>query len=202
MTSRWLLAHLIATPLARLLFGLKITGIDNIPRGPVIFAANHLSFLDPPVLGYAVHREVHFVAKEELFRIRRFFTWLIRYFNAISIKRDGDITALKRILKILKEKGSVVIFPEGTRSKTGDLLPFLPGIGLIALKSRVPVVPIYIRNSNAPLLEIFLRKRRLEVRFGPPLYPNGFPATKEGYHRFTETLYHKVRELKDANRHR
>jgi 1-acyl-sn-glycerol-3-phosphate acyltransferase len=195
MTFRWLLAHIIAAPIARVLFGLKITGLENIPSGPVIFASNHISLLDPPVLGYAVHREVYFVAKEELFQLRRFFTRLIQYFNAISIRRDGDIRALRIILKVLKDRISLIIFPEGTRSKTGELLPFLPGVGLIALKSRIPVVPVFIRNTNAPLIDIFTRKRRIEVRFGRPIFPNGYALNRDGYHQFTNYLRERVISL-------
>ncbi|HID32121.1 MAG TPA: 1-acyl-sn-glycerol-3-phosphate acyltransferase [bacterium (Candidatus Stahlbacteria)] len=201
MTFRWLLAHLIATPLARFLFGLKIFGLENIPSGPVIFASNHISLLDPPVLGYAVHREVYFVAKEELFRIRRFFTYLIRYFNAVSIRRDGDIRALKRILNLLKDRNSVIIFPEGTRSKTDELLPFLPGIGLIAMKSRIPVVPVFIRNTNAPLFDIFTRKKRIVVRFGRPILPNGYKSDRDGYYLFTRSLREKIITLSNEDYH-
>lgn len=202
MTFRWLLAHIAMTPLARVLFGLKIYGSDNIPDGPVIFASNHISLLDPPVVGYAVGREVHFVAKEELFQIHRFFTWLIEYFNAICIKRDGDIGAVKRILSVLKRRGSVIIFPEGTRSKIDDLLPFQKGIGLIALKSRVPVIATYIQNSDASLLDILARKRRLRVNFSRPILPNGYPVSKEGYIRFTEELRRRVKALKDEDNNR
>jgi len=200
MTFRWLFAHLCLTPIAKILLGLKTYGYEHIPAGPVIFASNHISLLDPPVLGCAVKREVYFVAKAELFEIRRFFTWLISYFNAISIRRERDFKALKRVLAILKRKGSVVIFPEGTRSLIGELLPFQPGVGLVALKSRVPVVPVYIKNSDATIIDMILRRKPLKVFFSRPIIPNGYPVTREGYSRFTKLLREKVLSLQDENK--
>lgn len=154
---------------ARIIFGLRIYGREHLRfREHYIFAANHVSYADPPLIGCALDRESWFVAKKELFG-NRFFGCLIRAYHAIPINRgELDRSTVRRIGEILASGESVLMFPEGTRSRTGRLREVKSGIGLIALRSRVPVVPVYIRGSNA-LRDCMLRRERLEVRIGPPI---------------------------------
>jgi 1-acyl-sn-glycerol-3-phosphate acyltransferase len=169
----WRLLWYLANILAWLVLGLEVRGREKVPRrGGVLLAANHLSYLDGPLLGTAAPRELFFLAKEGLFEQSRFFAWLISSFNAIPIKvRSGGHGALREASRLLREGRGVVIFPEGTRSLSGVLLPAKSGVGLLAMKNGVPVVPVRIEGSAASLGRLILRRDRLRVTFGDPLSP-------------------------------
>ena len=150
-------------------FRWKVIGAENIPAaGGVIIAANHVSLWDPPVLGAAIPRRIHFMAKEELFT-NPVFSWLITKLGAFPVKRGiADRTAIRTALSLL-ENGSVLgLFPEGTRSKTGVLGAPEPGLAMLAIKAGVPVVPAAIVGTNKLLRDghIFPQFR---VIFGEPL---------------------------------
>ena len=142
--------------------------------GGVILAANHVSFLDPPLLGAACRREAFYMARDTLFR-NPLAGWLLRSWNCVPIKRDGgDIGALRTALRMLGEKKAVLMFPEGTRSKDGQLQEGRAGIGMIVVKSKVPIVPMRIFGTERALPRgaSFPRPARLTVRFGVPFtYP-------------------------------
>jgi 1-acyl-sn-glycerol-3-phosphate acyltransferase len=163
--------------MARILFGLRIFGSGNIPkRGPVIIAPNHVSYADPVVVGLGVPRELHFLAKEELFEPPVFGS-LIRAYNAIPIKRGVvDRRALKSAAGVLKGGNALLVFPEGTRSKDGRLLPGRPGIGFLAVESEAIVVPCYVAGSRH-LMRAVVRRPRLELRYGNPI---SVPAVERG----------------------
>lgn len=155
--------------LSRLLFGLRVV---RRPRERLaenyIFACNHRSNLDPPVVGATLDREVHFMAKQELFRL----PWLapiITHFNAISTRRGSfDREAFRRAEEVLKGAGSLLVFPEGTRIRRDELGPPKPGIGYLALQSGVPVAPVYLEGTGR-LKACLLRRSRLTVVHGPPI---------------------------------
>jgi len=163
------ISHILVRSVFKLIFGLKISGEENLLyRESFIFASNHLSYADPLIVGCALNREVWFLAKKELFR-NRLFAWLIRTYHAIPVDRDEiDRKTLKIVLDTLKSGESVLMFPEGTRSRNGDLHPLKDGLGFIALLSRISVVPVYVTGSNS-LLGCALRRKKLEVRIGPPI---------------------------------
>ena len=166
---RWRLGIWILNAFFNWLLGARVTGRENIPkRGSLLIASNHLSFLDPPLLGWAVKkREVHFLAHEELFRLKKGFTWIIQKFNAIPLSRKGfDRKAFRRAEMLLKKEEAVVIFPEGTRSKIGRLLPPKPGLGLLTLKTGAPVIPARIIGSELPLRTLLFRRERWGIQFG------------------------------------
>lgn len=123
----------------------QVIGRENVPeQGAVILCCNHISNLDPPLLGSAMERQVHFMAKEELFRMP-IISFLVTQFGALPVKRGAsDRAAIRNTLKILEEGKMFGIFPEGTRSKTGELGPGLSGASLFALKSEAQVIPVAI----------------------------------------------------------
>lgn len=135
--------------LARLLFGMRVRGSRRVPRmGGLIIACNHISELDPPVLGFAIPRTVAYMAKVELFgmRVTDFF---LRKLNAFPVNRSSiDTRALRTAIEHLKRGEAVVIFPEGTRSRDGRLLPVKAGISLVAISSGVPVLPAFIWGTD------------------------------------------------------
>lgn len=152
------------------LFRWKVTGLENIPsEGGVIIAANHISLWDPPVIGTRSPRPIHFMAKEELFKIP-VFGWAIRKLNSFPVRRGGaDRGAIRTALELLNQGKIVGIFPEGTRSKTGKLGNPAPGVALIAAKAGVPVVPAAVIGTNKVFSHgCFLPQFR--VKFGQPIY--------------------------------
>lgn len=123
----------------------EVRGQENIPEnGAVILCSNHIDNLDPPLLGCGIERKVHFMAKEELFKIP-VISFLITKFGAFPVKRGaGDRAAIRATLQILEEGKVLGIFPEGTRSKTGELGQGLAGTAMFALKSNAVVIPVAI----------------------------------------------------------
>ncbi len=162
--------------LGRALSGLRVAGLEHITgRRPLVIAANHISVLDPPVLGAVVPFECTFFAKVELFR-NPLFGALIRSLNAIPVRRgEADREALTRALAALRAGRSLVIFPEGTRDRTGRLREPKPGLGYFATQAGVPVVPVYISGTNR-FRPTLARRPRISVAFGPPFAPPATPA--------------------------
>lgn len=150
----------------------KVEGQEKVPlKGPVILASNHTSFLDPPLIGAAVNRPVWFIAKAELFHPAP-LGWLLRKLGAYPVRRgEGDRALLRWALETLDAGEALVIFPEGTRSPDGRLQAPQPGIGLITLKSKAPVVPVGIIGAYEamPAKAYFPKPKPLWVRIGFPL---------------------------------
>lgn len=155
----------------RVFFGLTVKGAGNVPKeGGVIVAANHSSYLDPPVIGVALNRQATYMAREGLFKIP-----LLRKFIAafsFPVKRGSPRpSTIKEAVQRLKRGELIVMFPEGRRSQDGTFLEAKRGIGLIATMSMVPVVPALIRGTERalPVGAKFLRPARISVTFGRPL---------------------------------
>ncbi|QQE76610.1 1-acyl-sn-glycerol-3-phosphate acyltransferase [Brevibacillus composti] len=141
----------------------QVIGAEHIPKeGPVILCCNHISLWDPPLLGSGIDRQVHFMAKEELFRIP-VISFLIQKFGAFPVKRGaGDRTAIRTALKLLEEGKIFGIFPEGTRSKDGTLGPGMSGVSMFALKSNAAVIPVAIKGPY----KLF---RPVKIIYGQPI---------------------------------
>ena len=178
----------------KLLFRISIKGISNIPlTGGVIIASNHASILDPPALGCVMPREVSFFAKKELFPVP-LVGWFISYTKAIPVDRKGHSSnALKAIMKYLKKGRAVVIFPEGTKTKTGEFLKPKSGVGMAAVKADVPVVPCWIQGSfkAKPLAS------KLTIHFLTPFRPDEIKAKtkKEHYLLVSERIIYDINKL-------
>lgn len=147
----------------------EVKGRENLPlTGPVIVFANHISYLDPVIIGVALARPIRFMAKEELFQIP-VLKWIITGLLAFPVRRGrSDRAALKAAIQILNKGQVLGIFPEGKRSKDGSLNPFLGGVALLALKTEAPMLPVAIKNSN----RVF-RGQRVKVNIGKPLIIKG-----------------------------
>jgi 1-acyl-sn-glycerol-3-phosphate acyltransferase len=167
---------------------LRIEGSENIPeKGPAIIASNHRSFADPPLVGVGVKRTVHFLAKKELFSFRP-FGWLIRKLNAHPLDRASGISALRAAEDILGEGGLVILFPEGRRSSTDELQKPKAGVGMLALRAQVPVIPAYIHNSG------HIREfQQLQIKFGPPVDSKKF----DSYEDLAREVMRQIQKMKD-----
>jgi cytidylate kinase len=169
MSTYYRISHFVVRSVFRILFGLSISGRHHLRyRENFIFASNHISYTDPLVVGSAVDREVMFLAKKELFR-NRALARLIGVYHAIPVDRDEiELKTMKLVFETLANGHSVLMFPEGTRSRTGELKELKPGLGFTALNSGASIVPIYVTGTNR-LFDCLLRRRRLTVRIGPPI---------------------------------
>ena len=150
----------------RLFYRLEIKGAENLPsKGGAVIVANHANFFDPVIIGCCFKRKVHFMAKEELFRIPLLGT-LIRFLGAYPIRRGAaDKTAFATSFRLLEAGRVIALFPEGTRFKDGKLHPLRPGAAVLALRGTYPLIPVMIKNSN--LVKLF-RFPKISVDVGPP----------------------------------
>lgn len=158
--------------LFRLYFRWRVCNAEHVPRhGPVIFVANHASYLDPPVVGAACPRELSYLARKSLFRFKPFGA-LLRWCNAVPVERDGfGADGLKAILEKLAANWGVLMFPEGTRSPNGKLQSPQLGIGLLVVKAGVPVVPVRVFGTHKALGRgaVIPKPCRVIVKFGQPI---------------------------------
>ncbi len=134
--------------IARVLWGLRIEGAENVPRhGAVIIASNHKSYFDPLLVGGACRREIHYMAKKELFATR-LGRWWMRSSNAIPVARSGfDKNAIESALAALRGGAALLVFPEGTRIRRKGLGPAREGIALLAARGNVPIVPVHLKGT-------------------------------------------------------
>lgn len=162
---------------------LKVIGRELIPpTGGVIIASNHASFLDPPIMGVASwNRIIRFMARDTLFE-HKLLGWLYHRFGVVPLDRTkGDVGAIKAAIRLLKEGHAIVLFPEGTRTTTGELQEAKGGIGFLIHKSGVPVVPAYIKGSYEawPKGAKKLVSHPVSVQFGRPIAPESLAILDE-----------------------
>lgn len=171
----WLL-RAILLPGFLLYFRLDRIGREHVPSsGPVLLAANHRSFLDPFVIGTLTRRPVYYMAKRELFE-RPWQAWLLNSLGAFPVDRGtGDEHAMSTALTILERGDCVVIFPEGTRVRSGPLGHPHRGVGRLALQTDARVVPIAVMGTDDVRRGWRIRPRKVTLRCGPPL---GFPTAE------------------------
>ena len=186
----------LAIAVFKIFFAMKIEGKENIPRrGGAILASNHLSYLDPIVLGIFVPRRVNFMAKEELFE-NFFFRWMIVKLGAFPTKRNRiDRTTYRTVLKLLQKREVVVLFPEGTRNTDGTIGQLRPGTARIALKADVPIIPIIIWGTEKilPRGKKLIRLAKIRARAGKPLRKN-VPSNREIARKDIEELQNELEE--------
>ena len=153
---------------AKLLFFMRIEGRENIPRDlNCVLMGNHQFLLDPLTLALCVpEREIHFMGKKELWN-NRLLGWVFTRVHGFPVDRGNiDMAAVRTELGVLKDGNTLGIFPEGTRSRTGHMLPLLGGASLLALRSGCDVVPVYIDGRYRPF-------HRIVVRVGEPVDMEG-----------------------------
>jgi 1-acyl-sn-glycerol-3-phosphate acyltransferase len=202
MTFWYLLGYSLSKALAKTFFNYRVIGAENmIEEGPCIIAANHCSFLDPPLVGVACKRAIHYLARKSLLE------WpilgpIFPELNVIPVDRkNADRSALMGAIRVVKNGGAVLIFPEGTRSPDGNLQPAQPGIGMIVAKTGAPVVPVRVFGSY----EVYNRNQRrpgigsVTVKVGRPLEFPGADiredVTRSIYQTDSETVMATIAKL-------
>lgn len=174
-----------------LLLNVKLVGRQNVPtKGPFFIVANHLSWTDIPLVPAYLAPQVIYLAKEELFLGK--LGWLVRFLGAIPVKRgEADRQLLRASDDLLKRGKILVIFPEGTRSKARKMAPAHAGMGMIALRAGVPVLPVAICGSESSFKKF---RPRVTITYGEPilLEPRGKKITKEDIKEATETAMRRV----------
>lgn len=157
--------------------GYRVKGLENMPAdGPVIVASNHISLWDPIIVGCTLPRQVFFMAKEELFA-KQVLGKILKGLGAFPVKRgQGDIGAIRKSLAVLKEGKVLGIFPEGTRSQSGDIQEAMAGIVLIMEKSQAPILPIKIYGSKRLLSQ---KRGNIGITVGEPIYAHKLSVPPE-----------------------
>jgi len=191
--------RVVVRVLLLLLTRLRVKGKENVPsQGPVVVIANHLNLADPPLLGVSLGRKVVFMAKKELFR-SRFSSYFIRGFGAFPVHRGQlDRKALRQAGQVLAKGMALVMFPEATRSKSGQLQPAFSGSALIALRSGVPILPIGISGTEKIKgVGWFLRRPEITVNIGHSFHlpPASSKLTKVELTKLTNYMMGRIAEL-------
>ncbi|WP_182199424.1 lysophospholipid acyltransferase family protein [Paraliobacillus salinarum] len=181
-----IVVHIALLPFYRF----QVIGKENIPKdGPVIICSNHISNLDPPVVGITCPRDIYFMAKEELFRNKLLGAILLKS-HAFPIKRGmKDRDALRRGLDILKEGNTLGLFPEGTRSKTGEIGKGLSGVGFFALRSEATIIPCAIIGP-------YRKGKRLKVVYGKAIAMDELRKRKAKASEVTDVIMDNIKQLK------
>lgn len=177
----------------KILFRLKVSGQENIPKnGAAIIAANHISLLDPPVIGISLKRFLHFMAKEELFQFP-IFGWLIQELKAFPVRRGmADRIAIRTAMNILDSGELLGVFPEGTRSKTGSLGKPEPGVAMIAVKTGAPIIPTAVIGTGDIGHKLL---PRFKVKFGRPIIVDKGKYDRESMDQLSQSMMREISRL-------
>lgn len=167
--------------LAKLFFAIcyrhRVYGREHTCQQGAIIASNHTSFLDPPILAISWPEEVHFLARESLFSFRPFGAF-IAALNSHPVKGGGkDLSVFKMVTALLLQDKKVILFPEGTRSRTGELTSFKPGVAFLLMRSKKAIIPAYIDGAY----EIWSRTRKLPKLWGKTVCVFGSPILYESF---------------------
>lgn len=168
----YVFCRFLAQVLFSALFGIRVYGQRNVPaKGGAILASSHQSFLDPVLVGLGLSRHIHIMARESLFD-RRPFRWLIESLNAFPVARaSADLGAMREAIRRLRDGHLLMLFPEGTRTRTGEIGQLHPGLGLLAHRSGAAVVPVTVEGAFKcwPRGRRIFRPGRIRVMFGAPM---------------------------------
>lgn len=181
--------------ISMLVFRIRVDGMERYPRtGPILVCSNHQSNLDPLILGCACPRPINYLAKKQLFSFRP-LGWFLRWNDGIEIDRKKGLGGIKETLKRLKRNESVLMFPEGTRSRDGELQPVKGGFCTLVKKTKVTIMPVAIDGawdalpSHSPLPNF---RATIQVAFGDPIAPEEYlPLSDEA---LTSLLELRIRE--------
>jgi 1-acyl-sn-glycerol-3-phosphate acyltransferase len=190
----WLLRGILG--LSLLGVKIKIIGQENIPEGRAILAPNHTSNWDPPLVGTTLPIPLHFVAKSQMFK--PVVGWLLQKGLTHPVRREGgDTQAIRKFKSILQSGQKLVMFPEGTRSRDGNLQPFKSGVATLAMWTGAPIVPVAIQGARElwPPGQRFPKLRgQVQIVIGAPIFPSG-ESNKDEIERLNRLAHAAVAKL-------
>ena len=149
----------------KLYFNITFKGKENIPQSqPMVICSNHLSMYDPVAIASKIHQRVHYLGKAELMRQNWFVRFIMRSVHMIPIERSNvTVASMKQVIGVLKEGGTIGIFPEGTRVRNGKTRPEpLDGFLVFAIKAQVPILPVHVEGN-------FRFRGKGTITFGQPI---------------------------------
>jgi CMP/dCMP kinase len=196
-TALYRFAYSFIPPLWRLIFRMKIQGRENIPlTGPVLVASNHRSNLDPFFVGSAFPRQIHFMAKAELWKFEP-LGWVVDLLGSFPVHRgEADRTAVRRALELLGEGAVVGMFPEGRRQREVPVGEIHPGVALLSLREGVVTIPLVLSGTDRAVRGGLPRFPRVTAVFGPPLeLPGGDVPRSQRAQVVSERLTAAYRDL-------
>jgi 1-acyl-sn-glycerol-3-phosphate acyltransferase len=195
MTFWYLLGYSLSKAIAKSFFHYRVIGAENmIEEGPCIIAANHCSYLDPPLVGIACKRAIHYLARKSLLDIPVLGP-ILPELNVIPVdQKNADRSALMGAIRAVRNGGAVLIFPEGTRSPDGKLKGAQPGIGMIAAKTGASIIPARILGSYEalPRGSSFPRAQRITVVFGEQISLRKGDAAERNYDAISDLVVAKI----------
>lgn len=198
---RW--GHRLTNIFCKTMGHLEVQGVHHIPKeGGVLLVSNHVSFLDPVIVGSAANREIHFMARSTAFDIPGIGK-LISMYNAYPVNRGApDLGALRKTISLLKAGNVVLMFPEGTRSVDGTLGKARDGACFIADRAGVPTIPVFHSGAERmlPRSSKRLRRAKLRVTFGEPLelITEEFETRREMYQQMGNQIMEAIADLRDS----
>lgn len=183
MSLFYRLGHVAFHAMGRWYFHWEVHNPERVPpSGPAVLAANHASYLDPPLIGAALSRELHYLARASLFR-NPLAAAILKGVNSVPVEREGGgAGGLKTLMQLLRAGHAVLLFPEGTRTPDGQLHEGKAGIGLLVIRSGCPVLPVGIWGTYEAYGRHlrFPRPGRVIINFGQPLDFSALCARAEG----------------------
>lgn len=170
----------------------EASGVENIPEGGVLMCSNHSSMGDPFYVFVSMgrRRQTRVLAKNEIMKWP-VVGWIAKKAGVIGVKRgNADITAIKECMRVLRSGEKLLMFPEGTRVKEGESVDAHSGAAMLATRTGVPILPVYITPNKKKV-------KKVKVIFGEPYLPQfeGRKATPEDHHRISEDLMKRIRSL-------
>jgi len=202
MTLTYNIFYNLSKLLARLFFRMRVVHPERmVEEGPLILAVNHSSYFDPPLAGICSQRDVYYLARKSLMDWP-FFGRFFPDMNVIPVERDGnDMSALREVIKKIRAGNGVVLFPEGTRSKDGNLQSAKAGIGFVIAKTLAPVLPMRIFGAYDAFPKNSRRMRLVPITvvLGEPIYftkADVEPTSRETYQQLSDRVMNAIAELK------
>ncbi len=202
MRGAYLWVYLLVRGLLKLFYRLRIYGLSHFRSGSAIIAANHASFFDPPVISVSCPEEVHFLARESLFRVP-VLGRIIRALNSHPVARDAsDAHTFRTLIRLLQSGKKVILFPEGSRTLNGQMQPLEKGLSFLVYKARCGIMPVYVsgtfeawrRGTKFPRLF-----GRIRCVFGSPIEWEEFEGMdkREAMEQITMRTEQAIRGLKE-----
>jgi len=191
------LVRLFSLTFFKFFHSFRTSGADSLPPGPLILAPNHASYLDPPATGCGLFRVTYYLARHTLFK-PPIASWLLPSIGSIPVNQNSPgPSSLKNVFEVFKNKGTLVLFPEGQRTFDGNLRKAEPGIGMIAARANVPVVPVHIIGSREamPRNGSWHPFRPIRVVYGKPMRFTGDPKSRQDFQKFANEIMSAISKL-------